>query len=259
MSSPVNDPDLERVRPVLDAVRRRAPLVHCLSAAVSMEIVADGLLAAGARPMMTETAAEAPHMVPLADALLINLGTLSTDGAEGIPATVEAARGLGLPWVLDPAAVGAAPVRTALARRLLGQRPAVVRANASEVLSLAGGTGGRGADSTAAPEDAAQAARQISALTGGAVAVSGAADLLLDTRRELRVARGTPLLTRVTGTGCLLGALTAACLGAGSAPLEAARAAAVWMGAAGELAEERAPRPGSFRVALADALDEVGR
>lgn len=106
MSSPANDPDLERVRPVLDAVRGRAPLVHCLSAAVSMEIVADGLLAAGARPMMTETAAEAPHMVPLADALLINLGTLSTDGAEGIPATVEAARGLGLPWVLDPAAVG---------------------------------------------------------------------------------------------------------------------------------------------------------
>ena len=211
MSSPANDPDLERVRPVLDAVRGRAPLVHCLSAAVSMEIVADGLLAAGARPMMTETAAEAPHMVPLADALLINLGTLSTDGAEGIPATVEAARGLGLPWVLDPAAVGAAPVRT------------------------------------------------TAGLTGGAVAVSGAADLLLDTRRELRVARGTPLLTRVTGTGCLLGALTAACLGAGSAPLEAARAAAVWMGAAGELAEERAPRPGSFRVALADALDEVGR
>ena len=91
------------------------------------------------------------------------------------------------------------------------------------------------------------------------MAVSGAADLILDARRELRVARGTPLLTRVTGTGCLLGALTAACLGAGSAPLEAARAAAVWMGAAGELAEERAPRPGSFRVALADALDEVGR
>lgn len=260
MSGPASDPNPGGARPVLDAVRERAPLVHCLSAAVSMGIVADGLLAAGARPMMTETAAEAPHMVTLADALLINLGTLSTDGTAGIPATVEAARGRGLPWVLDPAAVGAAPVRTALARRLLGRRPAVVRANASEVLALAGGAGGRGADSTAAPDEALRAARAVSALTGGAVAVSGAVDLLLDAAgHELRVACGTPLLTRVTGTGCLLGALTAACLGAGAGPLEAAHAAAVWMGAAGELAEERAPRPGSFRVALVDALEEVGR
>jgi len=145
----VHDPDLKRVRPVLTAVRERAPLVHCLSAAVSMGIVADGLLAAGARPMMTETLDEAPHMVTLANALLINLGTLSTDGSEGIPATVEAAQGLGLPWVLDPAAVGIAPVRTAMARRLLKRHPAVVRANASEVLALTGEAGGRGADSSA--------------------------------------------------------------------------------------------------------------
>ena len=71
------------------------------------------------------------------------------------------------------------------------------------------------------------------------------------------MARGTPLLTRVTGTGCLLGALTAACLGAGVAPLEAADAATVWIAVAGELAETRAPRPGSFRTALLDSLDEV--
>ena len=260
MSSLVRDPDLKRVRPVLTAVQERAPLVHCLSAAVSMGIVADGLLAAGARPMMTETLDEAPHMVTLANALLINLGTLSTDGSEGIPATVEAAQGLGLPWVLDPAAVGVAPVRTAMARRLLKRHPAVVRANASEVLALAGeagGAGGRGADSTAVPDEATRAARQVSALTGGVVAISGAADLLIDARRELRVARGTPLLTRVTGTGCLLGALTAACLGAGVAPLEAADAATVWIAVAGELAETRAPRPGSFRTALLDSLDEV--
>lgn len=257
MSILVRDPDLKRVRPVLTAVRERAPLVHCLSAAVSMGIVADGLLAAGARPMMTETLDEAPHMVTLANALLINLGTLSTDGSEGIPATVEAAQGLGLPWVLDPAAVGVAPVRTAMARRLLKRHPAVVRANASEVLALTGEAGGRGADSTAVPDEAVRAARQVSALTGGVVAISGAEDLLIDARRELRVARGTPLLTRVTGTGCLLGALTAACLGGGAAPLEAADAATVWIAVAGELAETRAPRPGSFRTALLDSLDEV--
>ena len=75
---------------VVSAVRSRQPLVHCITATVSMGIVADGLLAAGARPMMTETVHEAPAVTGLADALLVNLGTLSTDAMEGIPATVAA-------------------------------------------------------------------------------------------------------------------------------------------------------------------------
>lgn len=205
------DPDLEHVVPLLVAVREQAPLVHCLTATVSMSLVADGLLAAGARPMMTETAAEAPTVTTLADALSINLGTLSTDAMDGIPATVEVAVRDSRPWVLDPTAIGIAPVRTPLARQLLESRPTVVRANASEVLALTGaGSGGRGADSTAAAPVAEHAARDVARRTGGAVAVSGAVDLVLDADRRARVARGSALLARVTGTGCLLGALTAA-------------------------------------------------
>ena len=94
--------------------------------------------------------------------------------------------------------------------------------------------------------------------TGGAVAVSGAVDLILDGEREVRLDRGTPMLTRVTGTGCLLGALTAACAAVHPDPLEAALAATTWMNAAGELAADRAAGPGSFRLYLLDALDETG-
>ena len=99
------DPDLAAVAPVIRAVRERAPLVHCITATVSMGIVADGLLAAGARPMMTETVQEAPVLTTVADALLVNLGTLSVDAVEGIPATVEVAVSQGRPWVLDPTAI----------------------------------------------------------------------------------------------------------------------------------------------------------
>ena len=152
-ADPAPDADLAPVLPVLAAVREAAPLVHCLTATVSMQLVADGLLAAGARPMMTETLAEAPVVTTLADALLINLGTLSSDAMEGIPATVEVTHAEARPWVLDPTAIGLAPVRTPLARQLLEQRPTVVRGNASEVLALVGaGTGGRGADSTASAD-----------------------------------------------------------------------------------------------------------
>ncbi|HRO31674.1 hydroxyethylthiazole kinase [Citricoccus sp.] len=257
---PAADPDLAPVADVLAAVRAGRPLVHCLTATVSMALVADGLLAAGARPMMTETLAEAPTLTRVADALAVNLGTLSTDAMEGIPATVAVAVADRRPWVLDPTAIGIAPVRTPLARQLLDSRPTVVRGNASEVLALAGaGTGGRGADSVAGPDAAEDAAMSTALRTGGAVAVSGAVDLVLDARRQARVARGTGLLTRVTGTGCLLGALTAACTAVEPDPFRAALAATTWLNLAGEVAAGRAAGPGSFRMHLLDALDEVGR
>ncbi|NMA77126.1 MAG: hydroxyethylthiazole kinase [Actinomycetales bacterium] len=254
------DPDLDPAVHVLQGVRRQQPLVHCLTATVSMGLVADGLLAAGARPMMTETLEEAPTLTTLADALVINLGTLSTDAIAGIPATVAVAVRDARPWVLDPTAIGIAPVRTPLARTLLDSRPDVVRGNASEVLALAGeGRGGRGADSRAVPEHAEHAAQRIAARTGGAVAVSGPIDLVLSSTRRAQVERGTALLARVTGTGCLLAALTAACRAVESDDFTAALAATTWMSLAGEAAARRSTRPGSFRMHLLDALDEVGR
>ncbi|GAB3812336.1 hydroxyethylthiazole kinase [Tessaracoccus terricola] len=256
----MSDPDVERAAPVIDAVRSRQPLVHCITATVSMGLVADGLLAAGARPMMTETAGEAPTLTTVADALLVNLGTLSTDGAAGIPPTVEAAVRDSRPWVLDPTAIGIAPVRTPLARELLASRPAVVRGNASEVLALAGeGRGGRGADATVTSDAAMPAAARVAQLTGGVVAVSGEADVVLDSRRLVGLARGTAMLARVTGTGCLLGALTAACVAVADDGFAGALAATTWLAVAGEVAAGRAPGPGSFRMHLLDVLDEVGR
>ena len=239
---------------VVAAVREHTPLVHCITATVSMGIVADGLLAAGARPMMTETAAEAPTMDALADALLINLGTLSTDGLAGIPPTVTAARQAARPWVLDPTAVGVAPVRTALAAELIHQQPAVIRGNASEILALAGyNTGGRGADATHGVHDALDAARHLATAHDTVVAISGAVDHITDGRTLFTVSAGHPLLTRVTGTGCLLGALVAACTTVAD-PVHAAVAAHAWLGVAGQRAAAHATAPGSFRVALIDAL-----
>ena len=247
------------VNEVVAAVCRRAPMVHCLTATVSMSLVADGLLAAGLRPMMTETLEEAPVVVTAADALLVNLGTLSTDGMMGIPATV-AARPEGIPWVLDPTAIGLAPVRTRMAREFLDAAPDVVKGNASEILALVGGPGGRGADAADAPEHAVDAAIEVACRTGGVVVVSGPTDVVVTAKGvAARIARGYPMMVRVTGTGCLLGALTAGCLVAADDSVEAAVAAVTWFDVAGEVAAARAGGPGSFRVQLLDALDEVSR
>lgn len=248
---------------LVDLVRARTPLVHCITASVSANLVANTLLAASARPMMTQTRAEAPALVAIADALLVNLGVLSVEALDAIPPTVAAARSAGKPWVLDPAGVGAAPVRTPLAQRLLSERPAVVRANASEVLVLAGhGSGGRGADSVDTTDDALDAARDLARRHDTVVALSGAVDVITDGERVAKVAAGHQLLTRVTGTGCSLGGLVAACCGVGE-PFEAAVTATAWLGVAGERAAGSAAGPGTFAVHLLDALasltpDEIG-
>ena len=247
----------------ITAMRQRPPLVHGATGSVTRAFVADGLLAAGARPMLTESAEEAPTLVTVADALLVNLGSLSGDGMGGFLPTARAAHEHAVPWVLDPTAIGLAPVRTPLAHELLAVGPSVVRGNASEVLTLTrGGPGGRGADSTATPEDAVSAARALADDHRCVVAVSGPEDLVTDGRRTVRVTSGSPILTRVTGTGCLLGGLTAALLaivgtdeGAGGAPLAAPGGRPARLPRAAERAGHL--RPGSFRVALLDALDEV--
>lgn len=239
----------------LTEMRERPPLLHGIVGSVTRGLVADGLLAAGARPMLTESVDEAPTLVAAADALLVNLGSLSTDGMAGCLPTAEAAAGRAVPWVLDPTAIGLAPVRTPLAHDLLALGPSAVRGNASEVLTLAGDAmGGRGPDSTIGPDDAAGAARRLATDHGCVVAVSGPVDLLTDGDRVVRVASGSPVLTRVAGTGCLLGALTAAHL-ARATPFVAVVAATALLTVAAD--RVGGLRPGSFKVALVDALDEV--
>jgi len=61
----------------------------------------------------------------------------------------------------------------------------------------------------------------------------------------------------VTATGCAQGAICAAFLGRGLKPFAAAKAASELMKRAGERAWTKAQTPGSFQVALVDALWEL--
>ncbi|HEY2637276.1 MAG TPA: hydroxyethylthiazole kinase, partial [Solirubrobacteraceae bacterium] len=197
----------------LGALRERAPLVHCITNEVVMNFTANVLLAAGAAPAMVLERGEAAQFAPVADALLINVGTVVPDRAEAMGAAVTAAGDAGTPWVLDPVAVGGLTYRTELAADLVGKEPAIVRGNASEIMALAGAAGGgRGVDSTAGVEEAMPAAQDLAERTGAVVAVSGPVDRMTDGGRVVSVEGGHVLLTKVTGAGCALGALMAACL-----------------------------------------------
>lgn len=253
---------VESAASLLKALRAEPPLVHCITNAVVTGFTANVLLALGAAPAMVDITGEAGMFAAVSSGLLVNLGTPTPEQRSASVEAVGGARTAGTPWVLDPVAVGALPVRTALAQDLLALRPTVIRGNASEILALAGRSqGGRGVDALDTTEAAADAARELARSTGGAVAVSGPVDLIVDGDTEVRIANGDALLTRVTGGGCALGAVMAAFLGAarrtGDSPLVAACAATLVYTLAAEDAAARSEGPGSFAVALLDALDAI--
>lgn len=238
----------------LRALRDAAPLTHCLTNAVVTGFTANALLALGASPAMVDIEGEAGRFAAVADGVLVNLGTPHPEQRASAREIVRATRR----WVLDPVAVGTLPIRTALAAELVAARPAVVRGNASEVAALAGaGGGGRGVDSTAAPDAVRAVAVELASRTGAVVAVSGAVDLVTDGVRVVRVPGGDALLTRVTGGGCSLGATMAAFLGVAE-PFSAAVAASLVHKRAAEQAAAVSRGPGSFAVAFLDALAALG-
>ena len=243
---------------VLQAVRERGPLVHCMTNVVVAGFTANVLLAVGASPAMVENDQESAEFAGIADALLVNLGTLSAERARAMRLAAAAADAHARPWVLDPVAVGAMTFRTELAAELVQHRPAVVRGNSSEVLSLAGAAGaGRGVDSTVGSEAALEVAQELAGRTGAVVAVSGAVDYVTDGSATLEVHTGHPLMTRVTGVGCALGALVAACCAVEPSRLVAATAATTILTVAAEEAADVSSGPGSFAVALLDALSAL--
>lgn len=251
-------PDLlpgHRAASVLHNLRLSSPLVHCMTNDVVQNFTANVLLALGAAPAMVIEPEEAAQFCPLADSLLINIGTLTADRSRAMLAAIHAANASSTPWIFDPVAVGGLTFRTQFARDILALRPAAVRGNASEILALAGETaGGRGVDSTADALSALPAAQHLAQLTGAIVAVTGEVDYITDGDKSWAIAGGGALMTRVVGTGCALSAVVAACCSLPGSRLDNVASACRFMKLAGEQAIAVSRGPGSFSPAFLDAL-----
>lgn len=240
---------------VLQHFRSRSPLVHCMTNDVVQSFTANVLLAMGASPAMVIEPDEALQFSAIADALLINVGTLTAERAGAMRGAVISASKAGKPWTLDPVAVGGLTFRTDFCRELLALHPAAIRGNASEILALAGmQAGGRGVDSTDNISAALPAAVALARQTGAIVAVSGEVDHITDGQRLIVVSGGDPLMTRVVGTGCALSAVVAASCALPGDRLTNVASACLIMAQAGSQAVAASQGPGSFVPAFLDAL-----
>ncbi|HET7044738.1 MAG TPA: hydroxyethylthiazole kinase [Gaiellaceae bacterium] len=240
---------------LLAGLRERKPLVHQLTNYVVMNETANATLAIGALPVMAHAREEVEEMVGLAAALVLNIGTLEPAWVDSMLLAGRAAGERGIPVVLDPVGAGATRYRTETARRILDEVPVtVLRGNRGEIATLVGVEAEvRGVESIGAGGDPAGLAREAARTLGLVASVTGPVDHASDGERVVAVANGHPLLGAVTGTGCISSALTGCFLAAGQ-PLEAATAALVALGVAGEDAAAGAEGPGTFHARLYDAL-----
>lgn len=244
------------------AVRESNPLVQCITNTVVQWLSANALLAVGASPAMINHEADAAQFARISDGLLINFGTASSHNFLAADAAITAARETGTPWVLDPVSYGVIDYRTTRIKQALTWQPTAIRGNASEIAALAGtGVGARGVDSTDEVEAVLEAAIQLSHALGSVVAVSGEVDAIVHAGKQVRIARvsgGSDYMPLVVGTGCSLGGVVAAYLGAvPSDPFAAVVAAHAHYSAAGTRAAETSRGPGSFAVEFLDALHSV--
>ncbi len=241
----------------LRRIRAQRPLVHQITNFVVMNETANATLAIGALPVMAHAPEEVAEMATVAGALVLNIGTLTHEWVDSMILAGRAANAANVPVVLDPVGAGATTLRTQSARRILDEVAiAIVRGNAAEVATLAGRSAEiRGVESVGNGEEFGDLAGAAAAALRCTVAVTGPVDAVSDGTTTLSVANGHPLLATVTGTGCIASAITG-CFAAVNhdRPLNAAVEALVALGIAGEEAAAQSRGPGSFHVALYDAL-----
>ena len=241
---------------VIARVRTQRPLIHHITNFVVMNATANITLCMGALPVMAHAPQEVEEMVDAASALVLNLGTLWPEQVEAMLIAGRRANQRGIPIVLDPVGAGATRLRTESAHRLLEKLSiTIVRGNLAEIAVLAGMESRiRGVESVGSTGNAAATASQFAKKFGCVAAVTGPIDVVTDGVRWIRVANGHPMMSTVTGTGCMATSVVAACAAVKKDAVIATAAALAAYGLAGESAAEKAQGPGTFQLHLFDAV-----
>jgi hydroxyethylthiazole kinase len=236
-------------------IKKRKPLIHHITNYVVANETANFTLALGAFPVMSHAKPEVEEMVMIADALVLNIGTLDEYQVESMILAGKKANEKGIPVILDPVGAGATAYRTETARRLLKEvRISIIRGNQGEVSILAGYRAEvAGVEAIKAAEDLEAVVKELAFKYGCVVCATGVVDLVSDGKRVARISNGHPMLASVTGTGCMATTINAIYAAVADDYFEASVEAQAAFGIIGELAYEKAgSNPGTFHQSLYD-------
>lgn len=259
---------LAKVPKIIEKHASSSTLSHNMTNTVVQNFAANVCLATGSSPIMSLNGAEAGDLAQLGGGLVINMGTITPDIMAAYKAGVAAYNAAGNPVLFDPVGGGATSVRRESIKILLKAGFFdVIKGNEGEIGAVAGTSNiqQRGVDSGPSSSNAEQKAELVKALAlreRCIVLMTGATDYLSDGVSVLAISNGSPLLGRITGSGCALGAVISSYVAVHREDkLLAALAGILHYEIAAERAEkqESCRGPGSFIPAFLDQLYLVGK
>jgi len=245
---------LKEITQAVASLRKTKPLILNLTNYVTMDFMANALLAIGAAPIMTSYDEELEELIQISSCINVNIGTLDKTFILRCQKAILLAKQYQKPIVFDPVGAGASLIRTKTAKDLI-KHADIVKGNASEIISLYhANSKSLGVESIHSTSDAKKAARKLAKIFGITVIVSGPIDFITDTTKETEIPFGSALMPLVTGMGCTLTAIIAAFRSVSNDSFLSASIAANYYGLCGKLAEKSTQSPGTFRTIFLDTL-----
>lgn len=251
--------NLTPVSPILiNQIREKNPVVLTIANMVTPAKVADALSAIGVSPIMSVAPEEAAEMVALADAVTINLGTLSQPQASEIRAVLKANQDK--PIVLDPVAVSASKFRQEFTKEILhSYHFTVIRGNAGEIASLANvDWQSRGIDSGSGSADIHKIARDVANQYQCLVVLTGQNDIVTDGQQEFTNSFSSKYFVSNVGSGDMLSSVLAAFLAVSDDPFVAASTAVKFFAKSGVMAANNVSGLGHWQANFMDVLSNSG-
>ncbi|MEN1938101.1 hydroxyethylthiazole kinase [Paenibacillus sp. 102] len=250
--------NIKEIAKIVETVRETNPLVHNITNVVVTNFTANGLLALGASPVMSYAKEEVGEMASIAGALVLNMGTLRPEEVESMLIAGKSANAHHVPVLFDPVGAGATSYRTEVARHIPSEvKLAVIRGNAAEIANVINEKWEiKGVDAGAGNGDVVGIAKQAADELDTVAVITGKEDVVTDGERTFTVRNGHPILTKVTGTGCLLTSVIGAFAAIEKDYVKAAVAALTFYGVAAEIAASKTVEqgPGSFQIEFLNQL-----
>lgn len=251
----------DKICGIRESVAKQKPLIHCITNPISINGCANTILAIGAKPIMAEHPKEVCEITDASDALMLNIGNITDARMQSVKLSLEKAKDKEIPMLLDVVGIACSKFRRNYVSELLKIAvPAVIKGNYSEIAALHNAeyfSRGVDAETTLDACEITKYAKALALNLKTVILATGETDIITDGKKTIYVKNGTPQLTCVTGTGCMLGALCTAFM-TSATPIEGAVSACIYFGICGKMAETDIGY-GSFMVSLTDRISTLGK
>jgi len=240
----------------LEKVRKEKPLIHHLTNWVTIYDCANITKVFGASPVMAHAREEVAEMAGMASALVLNIGTLTTDFVEAMIIAGKSANKKGIPVVLDVCGAGATKFRDDKCFEILDLvRVGIIKGNSSEIARMAGeSVSTRGVDASAVEKNLQEIARSLAEKRNCTVVITGKEDIVADEKRVVLVRNGHAMMANIVGTGCMATSVIGTFAAVEKDYVAASVAGLVCYEVAAQMAAARAEGPGSFKEMMFDAV-----